>query len=119
MALSNEAKAEYVKAIDAIWQGSMSGNTEANINDEVVRLVDLTLTEIANCSRQFAVIHMVFSMFYSTPTTWATLLVNVATSAADVKNWIAALNGSLQYRACVSAAAVNYKSGVQLALWGI
>ena len=119
MAISNEAKTEYVKAINAIWSGSMSGNTEANINDEVVRLVDLALDEIANCSKQFAVIHVIYSVFYSAPTSWAALLVSVGMSSTDVADWINVLKGNLQYRACVNAAAVNYKSGVQMALWGI
>lgn len=119
MPISNEAKAEYVKAIDAIWQKSMSDNNVGNINDEVVRLVDQVLAEIAKCSQKFVVAHAIFTLFYSNPRAWSELLINVAQSGTNVADWIAALRGSLQYRACVNVAALNYKSAVQLALQGI
>lgn len=119
MSITNEEKAQYVKAIDAIWEGSLHSNSISNINSNVVRFVDMALTEISNCSKPFAAINALFSMFYSPPTTWGTLLLNAAQSGADVTSWIAALRGNAQYKGCVVTTAAGRRSQVQMALMGI
>lgn len=53
------------------------------------------------------------------PTTLGTLLVAAALNGASVKGWIQALRGQAKYKACVNVTAINFKSTIQMALYGI
>jgi hypothetical protein len=114
---TNEQKAQYVAAIAAIWP-NISNNSIGNISDEVVEIMDQVLSAIRQCSQAFAVIEAVFSVFYGAGS-WRDILVNALASGTSVGNWIAALRGNVQYRACVVTAAANWRSAIELALMGL
>jgi hypothetical protein len=95
MPLTNEQKAQYVAAIAAIWQGSVSNNSIGNISDEVVGIMDQVLDSIRWCSQAFAVIDITFSLFYEAGS-WRDILMNALQNSTSVGNWIAALRGNMQ-----------------------
>lgn len=118
MALTYAEKEQYVKAIDAIWQGSMRNNNVDNISDDVVSLVDTVLTEIRSGSEGLALVHLAFSIFYIHTNPWKVTLV-MAIATGDVSDWIGVMRGNRQYAAVLNVAALNFKSAVQLALYGL
>ncbi|MDR1062568.1 MAG: hypothetical protein LBL48_01290 [Azoarcus sp.] len=118
MSLTAEQKAQYVAAITAIWEGSVSNNQASNITDEVADIMDTVLDAIKECSQAFAVVNITFSLFYGAGS-WKDILVNALANGTSVGNWIAALRGNMQYRACVVTAAANWRSAIEMALMGI
>jgi hypothetical protein len=120
MQLTNEEKAQYVAAIAAIWP-NMPDNELDNITDDVADVMNKVLGEIKKCSEAFAVVAPIFSVIYGSfpPTSWPSILVAAALSGGSVSAWISALNGNMQFKACVMVAAANWKSVVQIALVGI
>lgn len=121
MSLTDDAREQYVKAIDAIWEGNMPGNSIENITLAVAQDMDVVLSEIANCSKAFAAIDITFSIFYTAPTSWGQLLVTAAQNAAygSVDGWIKALSKNWRYKACVVSAARNHRSRIQMGLAGM
>lgn len=118
MALTYEEMQEYVNAIDAIWQGSMRNNTIDNIDDNVVRIINTVLTEIRNGTKNMLIADGIFNIFYKPNIPWELALV-LAVTTGGVRDWIGAILGDRQYRSVVNVIALNFKSPVQLALYGI
>lgn len=116
---SDKAKAEYVKIINKLWSGTMQCNNVAYIDDEVIRLMDIVLTQIRDGSKAMVGIHAVYSIFYmQNYGSWAELLEGVANAGAENgADWIAVLMGSKQYKIVVQSVALGYKSPVQIALY--
>lgn len=121
MALTNEVKQQYVNAIEIIWQGSMRNNTVDNIDDNVVRLMDSVLSEISKGTYAFLAVDVTYSIFYDLPSSWLGLLVWVAQNALGetFQGWFNVIFNNRKYRAVINAAALNFKSPVQLALYGL
>ena len=119
--LTNEAKLEYVKAINAIWGGTMQNNSVYNINEDVVELVDKVLSEIRKGSQAMLAIDVIYNFFYSAPGSWAEVIIGAIINgiSGGVSGWIDVLKGSKMYASVVNTAALRYKSAVQLALYGI
>lgn len=118
MSLTYEQKEQYVNAIDAIWQGSMQNNNVNAISDEVKSLVDIVLTEIRNGTKPFLATDITFNIFYIPGIPWQITLVT-AVATGGVTDWIAAIRGNKVYASVVNSAALNFKSSVQLALYGL
>jgi len=122
MSLTHEEKTQYVAAINAIWPNmGNSLNAVENINDDVVYYVDQALHSIRQCSEAFALIEAAYSIFYAVPppTSWKDLLKDAIENSVNVKKWIDALRGKVQYKVCVETAALNWRSAVTGALMGI
>ena len=67
---------------------------------------------------------IVFNIFYTT-TDVPSLIVNIATLIATgvttrtFADWFQVIKGNKVYRSCVTVAAANYRSAVELALMGL
>lgn len=118
MSLTYEQKQQYVSAINSIWQSSMRNNSVDNISDEVKDLMNTVLTEIRNGTKAFVAVDITFNIFYVPNVPWQVTLVS-ALATGSVSDWVAALRGKKQYVAVVNAVALNFKSAVQLALYGL
>jgi len=123
MALSMEQKLFYRDMINIIWQNSIGDNNVNNISEAVASDVDKVLYEIQNCSRAFNAVNAAFNAIYAItkPDSWVSHAVSPGISAftASISDWIAALRGNAQYKACVVTAAVNWKSKIVLGLIGL
>jgi len=123
MALSMEQKLFYHDMIDIIWQNSIGDNNVNNISEAVASDVDKVLYEIRNCSKAFGVVNAVFDAIYgiTKPDSWFSHAVSLGISAftGSINDWIVALRGNAQYKACVVTAAVNWKSKIVLGLIGL
>jgi hypothetical protein len=117
MPLTSEQKAGYVAAIAAIWP-NMSYNDVDNISDEVAEIMDTVLDSIKTCSIALAGINALYDSFYgiATGTSWRDVLAAAITTIAS---WIDSVRTNQTYKACVSTAAANWRSAVELALMGM
>lgn len=97
-------------------------NAVENINDDVVYYMDQALQSISQCSKAFAFIDIIYSIFYREiipPDSWKDLMKAAIENGTSLPKWIDALRGRLQYKACVETAALNWRSAVTGALMGI
>lgn len=117
MSLTTEQKAGYVVAIAAIWP-NMSNNTVNNISDEVAEIMDTVLDSIRTCSVALAGVEAAYNMFYdmATGTSWKDVL---ASAINAIGGWITSVRTNQQYQACVTVAAANWRSAIELALMGL
>jgi hypothetical protein len=117
MSLTNEQKAAYVAAIDAIWPGLPSNNI-GNISDEVAEIMDTVLDSIKTCSKALAGVEAVYDVFYDvvTGTSWRDVLVS---AIGAIAGWIDSVRTDQLYRICVVVTAANWRSAIQMALMGI
>lgn len=121
MSLTYEQKQEYVNAINAIWQGSMQNNNVNAISDEVVENMDIVLTQIQQGTKAFLAADIIFGIFYLPASSWPEIFLMIAQNivSGSVSGWISVIRGNSRYKAVVDATALNFKSSVQLALYGI
>lgn len=108
-----EEKELYVSVIEAIWGGTIQGNSANYISDEVIGLVDNTLDAIRECSKGIAMVEITFRLFYAPHKSWAEVLKQATKSG--ITRWIDHLKDS-KYDICVKQAAWQYKTAVASAL---
>lgn len=120
MNLTYEEKELYVAFIQTVYQGAIPV-TANDISPEVVEIADKMLNAIVQCSRQMAVTHAVYSVFYGkVPISIGQILKLLGKAAAQsVKSWIKTGLSDRRYKSCISSVALNWRSPLQMALMGI
>lgn len=117
--VTDKIKAEYVKIINTIWNGTMQFNSIEYIDDRVIRLMDQVLTQIREGSKAMIGVNATFDIFYmKSYKSWAEVLkAAMDTYDKHAEDWIAVLRGNRQYKIVVDRVALSYKSPVQIALY--
>lgn len=117
--VTDKIKAEYVKIINTIWNGTMQFNSIEYIDDRVIRLMDQVLTQIRDGSKAMIGVHATFEIFYMNYYgSWAEVLKEAKdTLNKHAEDWIAVLRGNRQYKIVVDRVALSYKSPIQIALY--
>ena len=117
--VTDKIKAEYVKIINTIWNGTMQFNSIEYIDDRVIRLMDQVLTQIRDGSKAMIGVNATFDIFYmKSYKSWAEVLkAAMDTNDKHAEDWIAVLRGNRQYKIVVDRVALSYKSPVQIALY--
>jgi hypothetical protein len=118
MAQSNHSQ-YYLEFIQKVWQGALSATAD-QINPDVQSITNTVYTQIKNCSANFLSIDETFQFFYSA-SSFLDLVVSYLISGitGSITAWINAIFNSPQYRTCVTATALNWKSAMALALLGL
>ncbi|GAA5132664.1 hypothetical protein [Alloalcanivorax gelatiniphagus] len=115
MALSMEEKQRYHDLIQSIWSGSVS-SSPSQITEAVADIVDSVLNQSYQCSENFS---GTLSFLAVIGGAWI-LPRNIVKHYFEALNtWLSAVEGSVTYRACLSQAALNWKSPLVLALMGL
>ncbi len=117
MSDENDLRQDYVDAIATIWP-NMQNNSIENINEYVIAAVDGALTSIQQCSKAMIGIDATFRIFYGA-TSWSDIIKNAKKAGKKIKEWLEVLNASRRYQICVSKAALQYRSVVEEALYGL
>lgn len=110
---------QYVIFIRAVWQGAISATT-SQINDDVRNVANTVFLEIQNCSRALLGVHIIYGFFY-TATSLSEVMTAIIENTIDgtIDGWIDILLGNSQYKVCVTATALKWKSVMALALLGL
>lgn len=109
----------FVGFIEAVWEGSIPV-TVYDINPEVEQVANTVFVEIQTCSKRLLAVEMHYSLFWEVPSIWTTIASIIITgSTGTFGDWVAAIMGYAEYKACVLVAAVNWKSVMALALLGL
>ena len=130
--LTLQEQVGYVHTINKLWNGSMRYNEAENITPCLAEIIEVILEEIKEGSKAMGIVELTFSMFYIPVTDWCSLILNTAATMSPnehwptlpsrfptIPQWFDAIRGKKQYQAVISAAAVNWKSIVQMELMGL
>lgn len=109
----------YVLFIQSVWQGAISATID-QINDDVRNVANTVFLEIQNCSRALLAVDMIYQNFY-TATSLGDVIKNIiqGTITGTIDGWINVILGNSQYKTCVTATALKWKSEMRLALLGL
>ena len=107
--------------IDKVWSGAVRGNSPGAISVEVMNICDKVQLEIARASKAMVAVHVMYELFYMKPS-----LSAVYSSAKDLLQdpeqlleWVDVLKGDKHYIICVTSAARNWRTKLELALMGL
>lgn len=115
--LTPQLRENYIRAVHKIWPDTVGRYKASHVNEEVARIMDNVLNEIAECSKSMALIHELFEDFYMPfkLNKWRKIIMETIDVYVD---WLDALEENRVYRSCVVGASRNWKSPMSLALEG-
>lgn len=93
----------------SVWSGYLADGW--NMNSEVGDILGTVTKEIMDCSAAFSLIPK--------PVGWVPGWSYVAKNALQITNYISGVSGNNQYKVCVNAAALNWRSAIEMASAGI
>ncbi len=120
--MDQKVREEYVRIINAIWgDGIIHNNHPANINDEVVVIIEECLNYIREGSKGLLAINVALSIFYFPPSAYYEIINSFVISGlqGDIAGWIAIAKGDKIYKTTIYNAASTWRSPLQLALMGL
>lgn len=116
--LTQEMKQGYIDVIHKIWPNVLNRYSADDVTEEVAEIIDTVLNSITNCSNGMALVHELFEDFYMPfkINKWRTLIKE----AFDVfSDWLDALEENRKYKVCVTNAAWQWRSVIEMALMGL
>jgi hypothetical protein len=105
---TREDEEELRKVASAIWGGSIVSDWE--MNREVGGILGTVTYEIMECSARFSSVPK--------PIGWVPGWLYIAKSSVSVVAYITGVSSDRKYKICVSAAALNWRSAIELAAAG-
>lgn len=117
MSLSTEEKQLYAGFIHNVYNGAVHADAD-DITPEVADICDKLATAIAQCSKGMVWPEAMFRAFYGQPfSSLRTVLKKFARSL--IEKWIETIVKDRRYRVCIAAAALNWRSTLEMELMGI
>lgn len=116
--LTPEMRQGYIDVIHKIWPNVLDRYTANDVTDEVADIMDTVLNSIVSCSEAMALIHELYEDFYMPfkINKWRTLIKETIDVFSD---WLDALEENRQYKVCVTTAAWQWRSVIEMALMGL